>query len=103
MCGPSSNSSSSSAATNSTTVTVNPTTNFSLNTADLANAIEVLAASNAAATVIGAQYQAAAQVGSAEIAAQSGPSMTTIVIVVVAVAGLAFTAGIIKLPRGLRA
>lgn len=93
--------SSTSQATNATNVTVNSSTSVpvSVDTTDLAHAIEALAAVKA----IGDREQAGAQVVSAAIAAKAGPSWTTILLGAVAVLGLAFTTGLIKLPKELRA
>ena len=107
MCfGGSSSSTSTSASSNSTTVNVTPTTN--INTADLADAIKALAGSqsagavlNAAGQVQAAQYRALGDVVAAQAAA--GPSSSTIIFILIAAIGVAFTAGVIKLPRSLRA
>ncbi len=85
--------------TSNTSVTVPVTTNVNFPTADLANAIQALAGAGVAQSIIAAE----GQVEAASIAAHAGPSTQTIILVIVAVAGLAFTAGFIKLPRELRA
>src|SRR6185312_10009851 len=100
MClGGSSRSSSTSTASNSTTVNVS--TPINVNTADLADAIKALAGEQGQAAQLqfaGGIYQAktaaAARIAAAQIGA--GPSLTSIILVVVAIAGLLVTAGLIK-------
>jgi len=107
MCfGGSSSSTSTSQAANNTTVNVTPTTN--IDTADLANAIDALAGAQGAnqlvataGTVQAAQYDALGRVAAAQVA--SGPSLSTMIMVAATILGVAFAAGIIKLPHGLRA
>lgn len=107
MCNPfgggggSSPTTSTTASTSSNQTTVNVTSNtsvpFSLNTADLADAIKALAGEQFVSSVVAAK----AQVASAQLGA--GPSWSTIIIVAGAILGLAFSVGFIKLPRELRA
>ncbi len=103
MCfsGGSSAAQSTSTVTSNTSVTVNPTTNFSIDTSDLADAVNTLAQSEQTAGL----YEAAGEIGAAQITAQaqSGISGTTVILIIVAVVGLGFTAGFIKLPARLRA
>ncbi len=107
MCNPfgggGSKSSSTSAAANATTVNVSTPVN--INTADLADAIKALSAAQqqgAKLQEIGSLGQAAATVQAAQITAK-GNSVWLVGGAIVAVLGLAFTAGAIKLPRSLRA
>ncbi|HUZ71606.1 MAG TPA: hypothetical protein VMU87_01360 [Stellaceae bacterium] len=48
-----------------------------------------------------AQYDALGRVAAAQVA--SGPSLSTMIMVAATILGVAFAAGIIKLPHGLRA
>jgi len=107
MCNPfgggGSKSSSTSAAANATTVNVSTPVN--INTADLADAIKALSAAQqqgAKLQEIGSLEQASATVQAAQITAK-GNSVWLVGGAIVAVLGLAFTAGAIKLPRSLRA
>jgi|SRR5579883_1484787 len=109
-CGGGKSSSSSAQAGSTNQTTVNVSTPVNIDTTDLAQALEALAGAqvqqasiNNAGRIEASIIAAEGQVASAQVAAHAGPSTTTIILVVVAVAGLAFTAGLIKLPRGLRA
>jgi hypothetical protein len=97
-------------ATSSQSVTTNVSVPITVDNADLANAITALSGREAASAQVQAHAQltgqaltAAATVQAAQIAASAQPSFYIIGGVIVAVLGLAFTAGLIKLPRGLRA
>lgn len=97
-------------ATSSQSSTTNVTVPITVDNADLANAITALSGREAASAQVQAHAQltgqaltAAATVQAAQIAASAQPSFYIIGGVIIAVLGLAFTAGLIKLPRGLRA
>src|SRR5690348_12670443 len=96
--GGSAQSASTSQSAQSTTVNVSTPVNLAVNTSDLAHALEVLSGQQFASSVV----SAAATVQAAKIAANAGPNVYVIGGAIIAVLGLLFTAGIIKVPKGLR-
>ena len=95
---------STSSSRSSQSSTVNVTTN--VDTRDVANAIAALAQEQQQASslaLLGSLAGAGATVQAARITANSGPSVYVIGGAIVAILGLLFTAGAIKLPRSLRA
>jgi hypothetical protein len=102
MCGGGSSSNSTSQAANSTTVNDTSNVNFSVNTTDLANAIQALAGAN----LQGQELQAATSIYATQAQesiakATAGPSWSTIIYVAAALIGVAFTLGFIRVPKGL--
>ncbi|HEY3917737.1 MAG TPA: hypothetical protein VGL83_08080 [Stellaceae bacterium] len=108
---------STSQAANTTTVNVETNTSLAVDTSSLADAIRTLAGTQASTAqgaqqtaqqaavlnFLGQQTLAEGNVQAAEIAASAGPSWPVIIGAIVAVLGLLFTIGVIKLPRGLKA
>ena len=93
------------AASSSNATTVNVSTPVNIDTADLADAIKALSAAQqqgARLQAIGAVANAEATVQAAQITAK-GSDFWLVGGAIVALLGLAFTAGAVKLPRSLRA
>jgi hypothetical protein len=98
-------STSTSASSNATTVNVSTPVNLSVDTSDLSAAIHALSGAQqqeAEAQLAGSLANAGATVQAAKIAA-SGQSLYVIGGAIVAILGLGFTSGAIKLPARLRA
>jgi hypothetical protein len=99
-------SASQSASTSQQSVQVNVSTPVNISTGDLSDAIKALAQTrvqSAQYALLGSVAGAAATVKAAQIAAGSGPNLYVVGGAIIAVLGLLFTAGIVKVPRALRA
>jgi hypothetical protein len=97
---------STSTAQSAQSTTVNVSTPINIDTADLADALKALSGAQqqeAEAQLAGSLANAGATVQAAQIAAHAGPSIYVIGGAIVAVLGLLLTAGVVKVPRALRA